>query len=84
MELVLADTETEVLRSAVKDRLDTLVMSLSSADARDAKSTLRSEIDTLEGIYRQLGCVHETGSAGSSCTYIKKEDSPESWLGDAD
>jgi hypothetical protein len=84
MEFVLADAEIEALRIAVKDRLDTLLMGLSNTDTLSAKTTLRSEIETLEGIYGQLGCTHETGTEGSSCTYVGSKDSPEAWMGDAD
>ena len=84
MELVLADSETEVLRTAVKHRIDTLLMGLSKTDSFKNSDPLQIEIDALEEIYRKLGCVHETGTEGERCAYVGKKDSPEAWLGDAD
>jgi hypothetical protein len=84
MQLTLSDSEAEVLRDTVKQRLDTLVGSLGDTDAMSYKPVLRSEIDTLEAIYNQLGCAHETGTTKASCDYLKNEDSPREWMGNAD
>ncbi len=69
MQITLTDEEAQVLTSAVKGRIDSLLMSIAKADTRSFRDGLIKEGALLEAIYAQLGCSHEEWSEAKGCDF---------------
>jgi hypothetical protein len=67
MQLTLTDQEAQALVDAIKTRLDQLQSSFAKADSLKFKEGIVAQRDTLEAIYKRLGCEYPGWAETPAC-----------------
>jgi hypothetical protein len=68
MQLDLNQEEVAALQTAIKGRIDGLLMEIANTDARKYREELKTEEGVLQAVFAKLGCVHAELSAETACS----------------